>query len=211
VQKSLLEHKAQGFRQALTNLRLRRKRGKALPLEQPEEYHGGAVFWSPRKVKEASDCQQQQEQEEEQQRPQKAGRGRVREDQKQTKLQAVQQRHTARAAARVVREKEKLGKLLSKSLGQLLVGQRLQQALETAQMGKKRSLKAASKAGSKKRAAAHLQGSRDASGRCSSSFSTISITTRPSNLHSKENPIAQYIVQHLYISLLKSIVIIAIM
>jgi hypothetical protein len=107
VQKSLLEHEAQGLRQALTNERLRRKQGKALPLEQPEEDHGGAVFWSPRKVKEARDRQQQQEQEEEQQRLQKAKRGHVREDQKQAKLQAVQQRRTARAAARVVREKEK--------------------------------------------------------------------------------------------------------
>jgi hypothetical protein len=110
VQKSLLEHETQGLRQALTDERLRRKRGKALPLEQPEEDHGGAVFWSPRKVKEARDRQQQQEQEEEQQRLQKAERGRVQEDQKQAKFQAVQHRRTARAAARVVREKEKARK-----------------------------------------------------------------------------------------------------
>jgi hypothetical protein len=58
-----------------------------------------AVFWSPRKVKEACDRQQQQEQEEEQQHLQIAERGRIQEDQKQAKLQAVQQRHAARAAA----------------------------------------------------------------------------------------------------------------
>jgi hypothetical protein len=55
VQKSFLEHKTQGLRQALTNERLRRKQGKALPLAQPEEDHGGAVFWSPRKVKKVRD------------------------------------------------------------------------------------------------------------------------------------------------------------
>jgi hypothetical protein len=32
-----------------------RKQGKPLLLEEPEEYHGGTVFWSPRKVKEACD------------------------------------------------------------------------------------------------------------------------------------------------------------
>jgi hypothetical protein len=43
VQKILLEHKTQGLRQALTNEILCRKQGKALPLEQPEKDHGGAV------------------------------------------------------------------------------------------------------------------------------------------------------------------------
>ena len=49
----------------MINERLRRKRGKALPLEAPEEYHGGAVFWSLRKVKEARNRLQQQEAKEE--------------------------------------------------------------------------------------------------------------------------------------------------
>jgi hypothetical protein len=53
VQKSLLAHEAQGFRQALINKRLRRTPGRALLLEQSEEYYGGAVFWSLKKVKEA--------------------------------------------------------------------------------------------------------------------------------------------------------------
>ena len=43
--------------QALINKRQRRKLGKALPLEVEEEYHGRAVFWSLRKVKEARDRQ----------------------------------------------------------------------------------------------------------------------------------------------------------
>ncbi|KAF2825652.1 hypothetical protein CC86DRAFT_324186, partial [Ophiobolus disseminans] len=44
VQKSLLAQEAKGLKEALINERLRRKRDKALPLEAPEEYHGGAVF-----------------------------------------------------------------------------------------------------------------------------------------------------------------------
>jgi hypothetical protein len=80
VQKSLLTHEAQGLRQALNKERLRRQRGKALPLEPAEEYDGGAVFWSPRKVKEARDRRLQHGLEEEQLQHQKAEAGRLRKE-----------------------------------------------------------------------------------------------------------------------------------
>ncbi|KAF1363059.1 hypothetical protein EJ07DRAFT_86024, partial [Lizonia empirigonia] len=54
--------------------------------EAAEEYHGGAVFWSPRKKVEAA---------------------RVREEQRQKKLKAVEARRAARAAARLMRQEEK--------------------------------------------------------------------------------------------------------
>jgi hypothetical protein len=82
VQKSLLTHEANGLREALINERTRRKRGKALPLRAAEEYHGGAVFWSPSKVKDARDRLYQQELKEEQQRLQKAERAHNREEQR---------------------------------------------------------------------------------------------------------------------------------
>jgi hypothetical protein len=171
IRSTLAEHENTRLKEALINERLRRKRGKVLPLERGEEYHGGAVFWSPRKVKEARDRQQQQEQEEEQQQLQKAERRRVREDQKQVKLQAVQQRRTARAAARVVREKDKARKATEQAsrAAARRTQQRLQQALKTAQTGKRRSLNAAANAGSKKRAAAQPQDGRNASGAAAAS------------------------------------------
>jgi hypothetical protein len=166
VQKSLLEHEVQGLRQALTNERLRRQQGKALPLEQLEDYHGGAVFWSPRKVKEARDRLRQQELEEEQQQLQKAERARVREERKQAKLQAVQEKRAARAAARIVREGEKARKAAEQTsrAAARRTQQRLRQALKNAQNSKKRSFKAAAKAGSRKRAAALPPGDGEASG-----------------------------------------------
>jgi hypothetical protein len=112
-------------------------------------------------VKEARNCQQQQVQEEEQQRIQKAERGCVQEDQKQAKLQVVQQRPTARAAAWVVRKKDEARKA-TKQVSRAAVcrtQQQLQQALKTAQKSKTRSLKA----GSKNRAAAQPEGSIQAS------------------------------------------------
>ncbi|KAF1928755.1 uncharacterized protein M421DRAFT_30455, partial [Didymella exigua CBS 183.55] len=88
-EKSLLTHEAQGLMQALINERQRRKRGKALPLEAEEEYHGGAKFWSPRKRAEAA---------------------RLREVKKQEKLQAAQQKRAARAATQIIRQEEKARK-----------------------------------------------------------------------------------------------------
>jgi hypothetical protein len=99
VQKSLLTHEAQGFRQALINERLRRKRGKALPLKPTEEYYGGAVFWSLKKVKEACIRKQQQELEEEQQQLEKAERARIREEKRQAKARIQEEKRQAKALA----------------------------------------------------------------------------------------------------------------
>ncbi|KAF1945225.1 hypothetical protein EJ02DRAFT_477374, partial [Clathrospora elynae] len=165
IRLTLAEHENTRLKEALINKRLRRKQGKALPLEQGKDYQGGAVFWSPRKVKEARDCQQQQELEEKQQQLQKADRACVQEDQKQAKLQEVQRRRAARAAARVVHKKEKARKAAKQaSRAAACRTQQLQQALKTAQRGKRRSLKTVAKAGSKKRAVAQPQDGGDALG-----------------------------------------------
>jgi hypothetical protein len=66
TQKTLLEYEVKDLREALINERTRRKRGKPLLLEEPEEYHGEAVFWLPRKVKDARELQQLKEREEQQ-------------------------------------------------------------------------------------------------------------------------------------------------
>jgi len=170
VQKSLLTHEAQGLTQALINERQRRKRGKALPLEAEEEYHGGPKFWSPRKVKEARDRQLQQGLEEEQLQHQRAEAARLREVKKQEKLQAAQQKRAARAAAQIIRQEEKARKAADRASRQAArrTQQRLQQAQKTGQRGKRRDLKAATEAGSKKRAAAQPQSGDDASGAAAS-------------------------------------------
>ncbi|KAF2834038.1 hypothetical protein CC86DRAFT_279208 [Ophiobolus disseminans] len=132
VQKTLLEQEARGLKEVLINERQRRKRGKALPLEAPEEYQGGAVFWSPRKVKEARDRLQHQEAEEKQQQLQKAEAARLREVRRQAKVQAKQVRREARAEARIVREKEKAEKAAEQAsrAAACRTQQRLQNALK---------------------------------------------------------------------------------
>ncbi|KAF1937061.1 hypothetical protein EJ02DRAFT_357699 [Clathrospora elynae] len=159
VQKSLLEHEAQGLKHALINERLRRKRGKALPLEAPEDYNGRAIFWSPRKVKEARERQHQQELEQQQQQRQKVEASRLRNEARQAKAWAIQARRQARAEARISREAEKASRAAASR-----TQQQLKQALKTSQKGKRMRLKAAAKPASKKTVAAEPQGSGKASG-----------------------------------------------
>ncbi|KAF1359717.1 hypothetical protein EJ07DRAFT_165824 [Lizonia empirigonia] len=125
-----------------------------------EEYHGGAIFWSPRKVKEARDRQHQQELEEEQLQHQKVEAAHVREDQRQEKLKAVEARRAARAAARLMRQEEKAREAADRASRQAArrTQQRLQQAQKTAQRGKRRRLNIVMKAGSKKRASGAVAG-----------------------------------------------------
>jgi hypothetical protein len=153
TQKTLLEYKVKGLRKALINERTRRKRGKPLLLEESEEYRGGAVFWSPRKVKEARNRQQLKEREAQQLQQQKAKANRHCKESRQTKTQVVQARRQAKAEARILIEKEKAEKAVEQALRAAArrTHQRLKQALKTSQKGKKRSLKAPAKATSKKR------------------------------------------------------------
>jgi hypothetical protein len=153
TQNTLLEHEVKGLRKALVSERKRRKRGKALLLEEPEEYHGGAVFWSPRKVKEAHEQQQLKEHEEEQLQHQKAEASRHREEARQAKAKAIQARRQAKDEARVSREKKKADQAAKQAsrAAACRTHQQLKQALKTSYKSKKRGLKAPVKATFKKK------------------------------------------------------------
>jgi hypothetical protein len=153
VQNTLLKDEIKGLREALINERMRRKRGKPLLLEEPEGYHGGAVFWSPTKVKDACERQQLKEREEQQLQHQRAETYRHCEESRQAKAEAAQARHQARVEARISREKEKAEKAAEQALraAACRTHQQLKQALKTSQKSKKRSLKAPAKTTSKKK------------------------------------------------------------
>jgi len=53
VQNQLLHYEIQGLKEALVVKKKHKKHSKPLNLQQRQEYHGGSVFWSPRKVREA--------------------------------------------------------------------------------------------------------------------------------------------------------------
>jgi hypothetical protein len=53
VQNELLHHENEGLRAALITKERQDKKSKVLDLQQRQEYYGGAVLWSPRKIREA--------------------------------------------------------------------------------------------------------------------------------------------------------------
>jgi hypothetical protein len=53
VQNELLHHENEGLRAAITTKQRHATKSKTLDLQQRKEYHGGAVLWSPRKLREA--------------------------------------------------------------------------------------------------------------------------------------------------------------
>lgn len=53
TQNELLHHENQSLQEALTTREKRAAQSKTMDLQQRKEYHGGAVFWSPRKLREA--------------------------------------------------------------------------------------------------------------------------------------------------------------
>jgi hypothetical protein len=110
VQNELLHHEVDGLKEALLVKKKHKKKGKPLDLQQRQEYHGGAVFWSPRKVREARHRQSIKEQEEKDQELAKAETKELKAAAKRYKLQIAEEKRVAREAAKEVREKEKAEK-----------------------------------------------------------------------------------------------------
>lgn len=127
VQKSLLQLENEQLREALSHEKKRRQRSNALLLEPPEEYHGGAVFYSPQKVQQARDRQHQKELDEAAVQHQKSEAIKLRNEQKLLKqaaleerrhlrLTAKQQRDKLKAAEAAAREEQKIAKQAEKQL-----------------------------------------------------------------------------------------------
>jgi hypothetical protein len=53
VENELLQYENTGLRDAVATKKKQKKKGKALNLQQHQEYHGGAMAWSPRSFREA--------------------------------------------------------------------------------------------------------------------------------------------------------------
>ena len=63
--KAILEQENDGLRLAIQYKKKPSKQQQSLDLQQPEEYHSRAVFWSPRKIRDAQAWQEEKERKEE--------------------------------------------------------------------------------------------------------------------------------------------------
>jgi hypothetical protein len=137
VQNELLKHEIDGIKQALSIKEKRKKKGKALDLQQRQEYHGGAVFWSPKKIREARVRQSVREQEEKEQQLQKAETAELKKAARLYKEKIRQEKQAAREAAKKAREKEKAKKAAQREAQKAT--RNTEKALQLSQKGKRKA------------------------------------------------------------------------
>jgi hypothetical protein len=100
VHDELLLHENTGLRDALTTKQKRSKNDKTLDLQQRKELKSAAVFWSPRKIREARPRESVREEEEQAEKLRKS-------ETKQLRVAAALYKRQLAAAAKVVREETK--------------------------------------------------------------------------------------------------------
>ncbi|KAI1676288.1 Atrophin-1 multi-domain protein [Pyrenophora tritici-repentis] len=102
IQYKLLQHKNKGLKEALQHKKKHKKKSKALNLQQRQEYHSGAVHWSPRKLREARAREAKQREEAQLQRQVELEERRV----ERQRLKEMRERERAEKAAERARQKE---------------------------------------------------------------------------------------------------------
>jgi hypothetical protein len=137
----LLQHDVEGLRQALVVKKKQHARGKPLDLQQRKEYHGGAVIWSPRKVREARARQVIKERDEEEEKQKKAERAKVRAANKLLKEKLdrqKQERRVEREKAKAAKEKEKADRVAERDRQR--EAQNAKKPIKLSQRGKRKAL-----------------------------------------------------------------------
>jgi hypothetical protein len=107
VQVELLTHENKGLREAIATEKKQKKKSYDLDLQQRQEYYGGAVFWSPRKIREARARQVVIERKERDLQLQKEERARVGAANKALKHQPAEEKRVAREEREKEREQER--------------------------------------------------------------------------------------------------------
>lgn len=137
----ILQHENERLKEALSNEKKRRKHGKALLLEPPQDHNGGAVFWSPSKVQAARDRQEQKDLDEKELQHQKSEAMKLRKQQKQAKAELLEERRHIRAEAKELRDQERAKKVAEREerkVAQELRNQ-LQNDIKSSKKGKRQN------------------------------------------------------------------------
>ncbi|KAF7578265.1 Membrane-bound metallopeptidase [Pyrenophora tritici-repentis] len=110
VQNELLKHENEGLKEALQHKKKHRKKGKALDLQQRQEYHGGSVFWSPRKLREARARKAVRERDETEEKLQKAWAKKQRKEAQLQRQVELEEKRVERQRLKEMREVERAEK-----------------------------------------------------------------------------------------------------
>ncbi|KAH5363543.1 hypothetical protein HBI48_081690 [Parastagonospora nodorum] len=142
VQNELLRHENEQLRTALLHKQKHKRKSKALNLQQRQEYHSSAVFWSPRKFREAQAREAVRKQDEIEEKLQKA---RAKKQRKEARLQRqvkLEERRVERQRLKVVREKEKAKKQAERERQKQQ--RNAKKAIQLSQRGKRKASQAVS-------------------------------------------------------------------
>ncbi|KAF7579141.1 TolA, Membrane protein involved in colicin uptake [Pyrenophora tritici-repentis] len=142
VQYKLLQHENEGLKEALQHKKKHKKKGKALDLQQRQEYHGGSVFWSPRKIREARAREVVRERDKIEEKLQKAQAKKQREEfqlQRQVKLE---EKRVERQRLKEIRELERAEKAAERA--RKVEAQHQKKATQQAQQRKRKASRAPS-------------------------------------------------------------------
>jgi hypothetical protein len=140
VQNELLKHKVDGLEEALQHKEKHEKKGKAFDLQQHQEYHGGAVHWSPRKLREARAREAVREQDETEKKLQKARAKKQREEAQLQHQVELEQRSVERHRLKEARELERAEKAAEGA--RKVEAQHQKKAIQQAQKRKRPALQA---------------------------------------------------------------------
>jgi hypothetical protein len=145
---AFLQRENEQLRAALIDERQRKERIQPGTLELSDDYHGGATFWSPRKVREARHQYEQKQRDHEELQRQKAIAVKAREERKLLKAQELDARRRARAQAKLDRERQK-AEAAAHRIARQAAHKRLQKAIKISQRGKKPTFKRSTELASK--------------------------------------------------------------
>jgi hypothetical protein len=134
-QNELLQDENKGLRDALTTKKKHNEKSKVLDLQQRQEYHGGAVFWSPRKMAEGKARERTNKRLAEEEKLQKAQMKQLQAANALYNKKLKEERRVATAAKREEREKEKAEKAARKAAEK--AAQNTQKAILPSQKGKR--------------------------------------------------------------------------
>jgi hypothetical protein len=140
TQNDLLYTEVKGLRKAIQVTKKHKKKSKTLDLQQRQEYYGGAVFWSPSKIREARFRERVKKQQEEEQQLEKARTKAEKAQKKVLQFQEKEERERLRVEKREERERIKAGKQAARERKKQ-EKQNTQKSIQTSQKGKRKALK----------------------------------------------------------------------
>ena len=115
IQNELLRDEVAGLKASLVIKKRYKKKSKQLPFEEKQEYHGGAQFYSPRKVELARRREAELQHQKEQELLSKAAAKELRLAARVYKQKIAEEKRVAREKAKVQREQEKAEMVAAKA------------------------------------------------------------------------------------------------